>query len=555
MVAVNDPPVAVNDTATVAEGGSIDIAASTLLANDSDAENDTLSVTAVAGAVNGTVMLSEDKATVTYTHDGSETSSGSFTYTISDGTATDTATVTITVTAANDTPFASDDTATVAEGGSVDIAASTLLANDSDAENDTLSVTAVAGAVNGTVTLSEDKATVTFTHDGSETTSGSFTYTVSDGTATDTATVTAITVTPANDAPVAANDSASVAEGGSVDIASSTLLANDSDAENDDLSVTAVSGAVNGTVTLSEDKATVTYTHDGSETSSGSFTYTVSDGTATDTATVNVSVTPVNDPPGALTVTDQAATAGSRFTYQVTEVIDPDSDNLTYNAVLGEARNPLPDWLTFDPNTRTFTGTPRKVHVGEYEILVSVSDGQAAARTVTFTLTVVLPPNRPPSAPALSPQSATEDLLFSYVVPEFTDEDEDSLTYSAALGRGGSLPGWLSFSATTHTFSGTPLEGDTPATHTIRVTATDDGEPPLSTAATFTLTVVAVNDPPVAVNDTATVAEGGSVDIAASTLLSNDSDAENDTLSITAVGNAQRHGDAVRGQSQGYLHP
>ena len=56
-------------------------------------------------------MLSEDKATVTYTHDGSETSSGSFTYTISDGTATDTATVTITVTAANDAPVASDDTA------------------------------------------------------------------------------------------------------------------------------------------------------------------------------------------------------------------------------------------------------------------------------------------------------------------------------------------------------------------------------------------------------------------------------------------------------------
>ena len=218
VVAVNDPPVASDDTTTVAEAGSVDIASSTLLANDSDAENDTLSVTAVAGAVNGTVMLSEDKAKVTYTHDGSETSSDSFTYTVSDGTATDTATVTITVTAANDAPVAANDSASVAEGGSVDIASSTLLANDSDAENDTLSVTAVAGAVNGTVMLSEDKATVTFTHDGSETTSGSFIYTISDGTATDTATVT-ITVTAANDAPVASDDTATVAEGGSVDIA------------------------------------------------------------------------------------------------------------------------------------------------------------------------------------------------------------------------------------------------------------------------------------------------------------------------------------------------
>ena len=167
-----------------------------------------------------------------------------------------------------------------------------------------------------------------------------------------------------------------------------------------------------------------------------------------------------------------------------------------------------------------------------------MSDGQAAARTVTFTLTVVLPPNRPPSAPAFSPQSATEDLSFTYQLPVFTDLDENAIVYVAALEDGGSLPVWLSFSATTRTFSGTPLEGDTPASHTIRVTATDDGVPPMSASATFTLTVVAVNDPPVASDDTATVAEGGSIDIAASTLLSNDSDPEGEDLTVTAVSGA-----------------
>ena len=113
----NRPPVAVDDTATVAEGGTLSIAASTLLANDSDAEGATLAVTAVSGAVNGAVSLSDNKATATYVHDGSETTSGSFTYTVSDGAATDTATVTITVTPVNDAPVAGDDTATVAEGG------------------------------------------------------------------------------------------------------------------------------------------------------------------------------------------------------------------------------------------------------------------------------------------------------------------------------------------------------------------------------------------------------------------------------------------------------
>ena len=197
-----------------------------------------------------------------------------------------------------------------------------MLANDSDAEDDALTITAVGSAVNGTATLSEDKATVTYAHDGSEITSGSFTYTVSDGSASDTATVE-VTVTPVNDAPVTVDDTATVDEGGTVDITASTLLANDSDPEDDTISITAVGSAVNGAITLSEDKATVTYTHDGSETTAGSFTYTVSDGSAADTATVGVTVTPVNDAPGAPTLADQTAIAGQPFTYTVPEVIRP----------------------------------------------------------------------------------------------------------------------------------------------------------------------------------------------------------------------------------------
>ena len=534
---VNDAPVAVADTATVAEGGSVDVAVTTLLANDTDAEGSTLSITAVGGAVNGTAALSEDKSEVTYTHDGSETTSGSFTYTVSDGTATATGSVAVTVTAVNDAPTPVTDTATVAEGGSVEIAVATLLANDTDPESSTLSITAVGGAVNGAVALSEDKSKVTYTHDGSETTSGSFTYTVSDSTATGTGTVV-VTVTAVNDAPTAVSDAATVAEGGEVDVAVTSLLSNDTDAEGSTLSITAVGGAVNGTVALSEDKSKVTYTHDGGETTTGSFTYTVSDGTATGTGTVAVTVTPVNDPPGALTLTDQTATAEASFSYVVPAVVDPDSDDLTYAAFLGAGSNPLPDWLSFDEDTRTFSGTPRRVHAGEYEIQVEVSDGKAATSNDEFTLTVVLPPNGPPATPELSAQTATEDQAFSYDVPEFEDPDEDMVTYTAALGDGGALPDWLSFNAASRTLSGTPLEADTPATHTIRVTATDDGSPSKSASATFTLTVTEVNDAPVAVADTATVAEGGSVDVAVTTLLANDTDAEGSTLSITAVGGA-----------------
>ncbi len=799
---VNDAPVASNDTATVAEGGTLQIATSTLLANDSDPENATLSVTAVGGAVNGSVSLSSDKTTVSYVHDGSETSTGSFTYTVSDGSATDTGTVTITVSPVNDAPIApslpdqtateataftyqapaftdpegdsltysaslsdgnalpswlsfnaatrtlsgtpleadtpasltirvtatddgtpssstsnsftltvrqvndapvaGDDTATVAEGGTLQIATSTLLANDSDPENATLSVTAVGGAVNGSVSLSSDKTTVSYVHDGSETSTGSFTYTVSDGSATDTGTVT-ITVSPVNDAPiapslpdqtateataftyqapaftdpegdsltysaslsdgnalpswlsfnaatrtlsgtpleadtpasltirvtatddgtpssstsnsftltvrqvndapVAGDDTATVAEGGTLQIATSTLLANDSDPENGTLSVTAVGGAVNGSVSLSSDKTTVSYVHDGSETTSGSFTYTVSDGSATDTGVVTITVSPVNDAPIAPSLPDQTATEATAFTYQapaftdpegdsltytaalsdgnafpswlsfaantrtfsgtpleadgpathtiritandstlstsasftlsvseskppkpqvsdqtaavghpfsytIPEVTDPDSDTLTYSAMLGPASNPLPDWLSFDAETRTFTATPQQANVGEYTILVSVDDGAFTAEA-SFTLTVVQ--NQPPPTPLLESQTATKDMAFSYTFDPVTDPDGNAITYTATLSDGSTIPVWLSFDANTRTFTGTPLEADTPATLTIRITATDDGTPPSSSSATFTLTTK-LNDPPTAdAGPNETVAAGETV--------------------------------------------
>ena len=75
------------------------IEASALLVNDTDEENDTLSITAVGDAVNGRVLL--DGAIIIYEHDDSETTEGSFLYTVSDGTDTDTATVKISVTASD----------------------------------------------------------------------------------------------------------------------------------------------------------------------------------------------------------------------------------------------------------------------------------------------------------------------------------------------------------------------------------------------------------------------------------------------------------------------
>jgi hypothetical protein len=176
--------VAVEDASSVANGGSVEI---DVVANDTDADEDTLTVSAVTDGSNGAVTITEGG--VTYTHDGSATTSDTFTYEVSDGNGgTATGTVTVSIAAANNVPVAVDDAGDFANSGSVEI---DVVANDTDADEDTLTVVSVTQGVNGTVGITAGG--VTYNHDGSLTTSDTFTYTVSDGnggTATGTVTLT-----------------------------------------------------------------------------------------------------------------------------------------------------------------------------------------------------------------------------------------------------------------------------------------------------------------------------------------------------------------------------
>ena len=352
---VDDPPVAVADGATVAEGGTVTIligGATSVLANDTDPENGALTAAVVTGPTNGTLTLNAN-GTFSYTHNGGETTTDSFTYRADDGTSnSNIVTVSIAVNPVNDAPVAVADRASVLRGGTVTSltgGATSVLANDTDAETDTLSAVLVAGPTNGTLTLNAD-GTFSYTHDGSSATTDSFTYRAHDGTVGSAVVTVSITVNPVNDAPVAVADGATVAEGGTVTTlagGATSVLANDSDPDSDPMTAALVAGPAHGTLTLDDD-GTFSYTHDGGETTTDSFTYRADDGTLTSAvATVTVTVTPVNDAPVA--AADSAAVAeGGTATAVVggaTSVLandtDEDDDPLTAVLVAGPAHGSL----------------------------------------------------------------------------------------------------------------------------------------------------------------------------------------------------------------------
>src|SRR5204862_6911306 len=102
----------------------------------------------------------------------------------------------------------------------------------------------------------------------------------SDGLSLSNAATVTITITPVNDAPTANNDGYSVAEGGTLNVAAPGVLGNDTDPDSPILTAVLVSGPAHASSFTFNADGSFSYVHDGSETTSDSFTYKANDGLA-----------------------------------------------------------------------------------------------------------------------------------------------------------------------------------------------------------------------------------------------------------------------------------
>ncbi len=399
-------------------------------------------------------MVDINAGTISYVHDGSETlndrillllfDSDGARYMIGEDSVFS---LILNITPVDDPPAVEVNSgATIDEDSSLILTANMLLTTDAEStsslitytldpesssdfpENGLLKLNDIPLSDGGTFTQDDiNNGNLVYTHDGSETLSDGFQFRVADEfghLATNNENPDfffAITITPVNDAPLLTKNVSLVVEEGSSGVISNAFIAA-SDAESDAADITftldpdfTIAEPTSGDVLLDgvvmEDGESftmadvnnnlVSFRHDGGEESNDFFGFNVSDpqgGIAHDgDYTVfhfNITITPVNDDPTlANPIADQETRAEQLYSFtfpdNTFEDVDP-GDQFTYSSTLGDQTN-LPDWLTFDGTSRTFSGTPQVADKGTITIMLKAVDMGMVEVTDNFDLKVISP--------------------------------------------------------------------------------------------------------------------------------------------------------------------
>lgn len=511
-VPVSGAPIAQNQSVTTQEDTAV-----TLTLAAGDPEGDPLTYTLLSPPQHGT--LTGSAAGRTYTPDANYFGSDSFTYRVSDGTSqSNVATVSLTITPVNDVPLTQGDDYSVLEDATLTVPVGTgVLSNDSDVEGTALTAVAAGAPSHGALTLNAN-GSFTYTPAANYFGPDSFTYRASDGAAQSPPTTVTLTVLAVDDPTVALDQAVTTAEDTAKSLQLTVL-----EVDGDPLTYTILSPPAHGT--LSGSRESRTYTPAANYSGPDSFTFRVNDGHSdSNTGTISIDVTPVNDAPTALPETyhvDEDAV----LTVSAAEGVlknDTDADGDPLSAAV--AQQPAHGSLSLAADG-SFTYTPAANYSGSDSFTYRAGDGTSTSTATTVTL-LVDPVEDAPVAQGAT--VTTDEDTAKAITLAATDADGDPLTYAVA-----SSPAHGALSGTAPNLTYTPAaDYYGPDSFTFKAS---DGMLE-SSPATVNISVASVNDLPVAAGQSVTTAEDTAVAV---TLSGSDADGDPLTYSISA---APQHG-------------
>ena len=564
-------------------------------------------------AITGSTSVTKtqiDSGLLTFVPDSNENGSSynTFTFTVNDGT-TDSAssyTMTVNVTAVNDAPTASNNTVTTNEDTDHTFAASEFGFTDVDGDSlDHVSIETLPS--NGTLLLSgsavsagDQISTANISNlvfrpaaNANGASYDTFTFTVNDGTTDSASSYTmTVNVTAVNDAPTASNNTVTTNEDTDHTFSASEFGFTDVDGDSlDHVSIETLPS--NGTLLLSgsavsagDQISTANISNlvfrpaaNANGASYDTFTFTVNDGT-TDSAssyTMTVNVTAVNDAPtiSAVTLndfTEDSTSAGDTVSvFNISDVETSNSNlaltlsNTTYYTITNNNNGTATVTLTTAGANYVNSGND----LPSYTVTVTDQSGATGSISHDPTVTNV---NDAPTA-SNSTITATEDTTYTFTASDFNYSDQDGDTLSSVTVSALSTSGSGTFSLNGVAISGSttvtkaqidsgllifsPSLNDNGSSYNTFTFTVNDGTTDSASSYTMTIDVSAVNDAPVADNETNTATEGTNLNArngGSDDVLIGDTDVENDNLTVTEIRIGSTEGSGTSGSVGSFLN-
>ncbi|MCU7864062.1 MAG: tandem-95 repeat protein, partial [Candidatus Thiodiazotropha sp. (ex Lucinoma borealis)] len=311
----------------------------------------------------------------------------------------------------------------------------TVLNNDTGLGDTPVTVSLVTGPTQSAAFSLNTDGTFSYTHNGSENFSDSFTYRITDNDGESSDATVNITITPVSDAtPVAVVDTITVAEGATITTlngGSGTVLNNDTGLGDTPVTVSLVTGPTQSAAFTLNTDGTFSYTHNGSENFTDSFIYRVTDNDGqTSDATVTINITPVSDATPVAVVDSINVAEGGTATSLVggaTNVLSNDTGlgdtPVTVSLVTGPTQSAA---FTLNADgTFSFTHNGSENYIDSFTYRVTDNDGQSSDATVLINVTAN---NHPPVASDIS-INVVEDTVYTGILPIASDDDGDDVTY------------------------------------------------------------------------------------------------------------------------------